>query len=85
MSEYGILAAYDGSASGYDALRWSAREAWDRRTRLTVLLASDLAPPGQWLPRDAARRAADRGERLGSVALAMLHYSPCPLAIVKPR
>lgn len=63
MAEYGILAAYDGSASGYDALRWAAREAWDRRTRLTVFLASDLAPPGQPSPRDAARRAADRGER----------------------
>lgn len=63
MTEYGILAAYDGSASGYDALRWATREARDRRTRLTVFLASDLAPPGKPPPRDAARRAADRGER----------------------
>jgi nucleotide-binding universal stress UspA family protein len=63
LTEYGILAAYDGSASGYDALRWATREARDRGSRLTVFLASDLAPPGQPSTRDAARRAADRGER----------------------
>jgi len=63
MAEYGILAAYDGSASGYDALRWAVREARDRRSRLTVFLASDLAPPGRPPARDTARRAADRGER----------------------
>jgi nucleotide-binding universal stress UspA family protein len=62
MTEYGILAAYDGSASGYDALRWATREARDRRSRLTVFLASGLAPPGQRPQRDAAGRPADRGE-----------------------
>lgn len=62
MTEYGILAAYDGSASGYDALRWATREARDRRSRLTVFLASGLAPPGQRPQREAAGRPADRGE-----------------------
>jgi nucleotide-binding universal stress UspA family protein len=63
MSEYGILAAYDGSACGYDALRWAAREARDRGTRLTVFLATDLVPPGQPPLRAVARQAVGRGER----------------------
>lgn len=64
MTEYGILAANDGSSSGAEALCWAAREAHDRRTRLTVFVASDLAPPGPVPPHEAVRRAARRGERL---------------------
>jgi len=64
MPEYGILAAYDGSAYGYDALRWAVREAKARQLRLTVFLASDLAPPGQPPAHDVVRLAADRGDHL---------------------
>ena len=46
-TEYGIVAGYDGSPGGGDALRWAAREAWARHTTLTVFLASDLAPAGE--------------------------------------
>ena len=44
---YGIVAGYDGSPGGGDALRWAAREARERGTMLTVVVASDLAPPGE--------------------------------------
>ena len=64
MTEFGILVAHDGSVGGAEALCWAVREALDRRTRLTVFVASDLAPPGPVPPREAARRAAHRGERL---------------------
>lgn len=45
------------------SLSRTTREARDRRSRPTVFLASDLAPPGKPRPLDAAKRAADRGER----------------------
>lgn len=63
MTEYGILAGFDGSAGSYSALRWAIWEARNRRTRLTVLLASDIAPPGQPPLHDVAGRAVGRRER----------------------
>jgi nucleotide-binding universal stress UspA family protein len=36
---YGIVVGYDGSPAATQALRWAAREAWARRTPLTVCLA----------------------------------------------
>ncbi|HLI39038.1 MAG TPA: universal stress protein [Streptosporangiaceae bacterium] len=59
---YGIVAGYDGSAGGGDALRWAAREAWARHTVLTVLLASDLAAPGEPALADLIGLARRRGE-----------------------
>jgi nucleotide-binding universal stress UspA family protein len=59
---YGIVAGYDGSPGGNDALRWAAREAWARHTTLTVFLASDLAPAGEPAFDDLIRLARQRGE-----------------------
>jgi nucleotide-binding universal stress UspA family protein len=61
-TEYGIVAGYDGSAVGGDALRWAARETWARHTTLTVLLACSLAPPGEPALPDLIRLARQRGE-----------------------
>ncbi len=61
-TDYGIVAGYDGSPGGGDALRWAAREAWARGTMLTVLLASDLAPPGEPALPDLIGLARRRGE-----------------------
>ena len=61
-TEYGIVAGYDGSPAGGDALRWAAREAWARHTVLTVFLASDLAPPGEPTLPDLVGLASQRGE-----------------------
>jgi nucleotide-binding universal stress UspA family protein len=61
-TKYGILAGYDGSHVGTDALRWAAREAFERGTPLTVLLASDFSPPGQMPLYDLAALARKRGE-----------------------
>ena len=36
---YGIVVGYDGSPGAAQALRWAAREAWVRKTALTVCLA----------------------------------------------
>jgi len=38
-TRYGIVAGYDGSPGGAQALRWAAWEAWARGTELTVSLA----------------------------------------------
>jgi nucleotide-binding universal stress UspA family protein len=61
-TEYGIVAGYDGSPGGSDALRWAAREAWARHTTLTVFLASDLAPAGQPEVDDLIKLARQRNE-----------------------
>jgi len=49
---YGIVAGYDGSPDGGEALRWAAREAQARGTTLTVCLA--WAPSQMELPTEAA-------------------------------
>lgn len=51
---YGILAGYDGSPDGGQALRWAAREAKARGTMLTVCFA--WAPDHIALPRESALR-----------------------------
>ena len=71
----GIIAGYDGSAGSDEALRWAAREAWARRTALTICLtwsAADLLLFGDWGANDRARQLGGdilaRGVRLaGSV------------------
>jgi nucleotide-binding universal stress UspA family protein len=63
MTEYGILVGFDGSAGSFSALRWAVREARDRGTQLTIILASDIAPPGQPPLHDVAGRAVGRGDR----------------------
>ncbi len=71
----GIVAGYDGSAGGDDALRWAAREAWARGTVLTICLAwppDDLAllgdPGAQHDVRQRSKEILARGVRLvGSV------------------
>jgi nucleotide-binding universal stress UspA family protein len=60
--KYGILTGYDGSPTGTDALCWAMREAVERGMPLTVLLASDLAPPGEPPLHDLAVVARKRGE-----------------------
>jgi nucleotide-binding universal stress UspA family protein len=60
--KYGIVAGYDGSPGGDDALRWAAREAWARGTTLTVVLAWDLARLGEDDP-ELADLAMQRAER----------------------
>ena len=77
MSEMtdGIIAGYDGSPDGDDALRWAAREAWARGTVLTICLAwtpGDLAVLGDGHAHGRARQQGEqilaRGARLaGSV------------------
>lgn len=49
---YGIVAGYDGSAGGAQALRWAAREARARGTTLTVCLA--WTPDHMELPTESA-------------------------------
>jgi len=61
VTEYGIVVGYDGSAAGTDALSWAAREASVRGLPLTVLLASDLGPPGEPTVHDLAALARQRG------------------------
>ncbi len=71
----GIIAGYDGSAGGDEALRWAARQALARGTVLTICLArppDELALPGDSGVRDRARQQAEeilaRGARsAGSV------------------
>ncbi len=59
---YGIVAGYDGSSGGGDALRWAAREAKARGTTLTVCLAWTLdhmaLPPAS----DLCDLARERGQ-----------------------
>ncbi len=60
----GILTGYDGSSGSDEALRWAAREAWARRTALTICLAwppDELGLPGDSAGRDHARQ---RGEEI---------------------
>ena len=62
----GIIVGYDGSTGSDEALRWAAREAWARRTALTICLAwpaADLLKLGDW-------RAHDRAQHLGGEILA---------------
>jgi len=71
----GIITGYDGSAGSDEALRWAAREAWARRTALTICLAwpaADLLVLGDWGAHDRVRQLGGdilaRGVRLaGSV------------------
>jgi len=62
----GIIVGYDGSTGSDEALRWAAREAWARRTALTICLAwpaADLLKLGDW-------GAHDRAQHLGGEILA---------------
>lgn len=61
-TKYGVLAGYDGSPPGTDALYWAAREASQRGMPLTVLVASDLIPPGELTLHDLAGLARENGE-----------------------
>ena len=67
----GVIAGYDGSVCGDEALRWAAREAWARGTALTICLtwpAADLLLLGDWGARDRAQQLGGdilaRGVRL---------------------
>lgn len=75
----GIIAGYDGSASSDEALRWAARQAWARGATLTICLvwpAADLRQLGDW------GLGGLEGMSLGSVAGALVHHSPCPVAVI---
>lgn len=61
-TRYGVLAGYDGSQAGTDALYWAAREASQRGALLTVLVASDLTPSGELPLHDLAALARENGE-----------------------
>ena len=79
---YGIVAGYDGSPGSGDALRWAAREAKARDTTLTVCLA--WTPDHMTLVVVGSRgRGGLEGMCLGSVAQAVLHHAPCPVAVVR--
>jgi nucleotide-binding universal stress UspA family protein len=57
----GVIVGYDGSAGSDDAVRWAAREAWARRTVLTICLAwppAELAQMGDGALREHARQQA---------------------------
>jgi nucleotide-binding universal stress UspA family protein len=60
----GIIAGYDGSPAGDDALRWAAREAWARGTVLTICLAREPGDVAEILARGArlARSVPDLAE-----------------------
>ena len=56
---YGIVAGYDGSSGGAQALRWAAREAWARGVTLTACLAwtpDHIEPPTESALYDLARQ-----------------------------
>ena len=89
----GIIAGYDGSPAGDDALRWAAREAWARGTVLTICLAwapGDLAPLGNGHAHDRDRQRGEeilaRGVRLAGavpdlaeVRTVLAQGAPAPL------
>jgi nucleotide-binding universal stress UspA family protein len=74
----GIVAGYDGSPGGAEAVRWAAREARARGTTLTICLAwtpYDVMLPTESALADLARQHGEEilarelpGLRLGSVS-----------------
>jgi len=62
---YGIVVGYDGSPGAAQALRWAAREAWVRRTALTVGLA--WTPDHMELPTEST--LCDLARQHGQVVL----------------
>jgi nucleotide-binding universal stress UspA family protein len=79
---YGIVAGYDGSSGGGDALRWAAREAKARGTTLTVCLA--WTPDHMALP--PASDLCDLAREHGQVILARgLPYAESVLGPARVR
>lgn len=60
----GIVVGYDGSPGSDDALRWAAREAWARRSPLTLCLAWPPAELAELNSGPIQDRARQRGEQI---------------------
>jgi nucleotide-binding universal stress UspA family protein len=76
----GIVVGYDGSPGSAEALRWAAREAWARRTVLTICLTwrpDDLALAGD---PEAGGQARQRVEQIIARAVGLLNGSPASQA-----
>jgi nucleotide-binding universal stress UspA family protein len=81
-SIYGIVAGYDGSPGGAQALRWAAREARDRGTTITACLA--WTPDHMELPTESA--LCDLARRHGREILARgLPYAESVLGPARVR